>query len=302
MTNDLSKRQYDLECKMLQMGVDRYRNLKAKAEVGGNETSLPPVIHLLKGSIEPVAEGIREFMASNEKRRGRKHIACKRLRDMAPDVVAFIGCRIILDKISGNKTGEAAIAISIGRAIEDEFRFAKFEAEKPGYFYTLKENVTEHSRHRRGVFKGTMQKLSVSWENWPKHDHLHVGSLILRLFRERTGLIERRIERRNARTKKVLRATEEVLNYLSDRHARAELMSPQYLPMLVKPRPWTGMFEGGYLTPGRQLCMVRGKGVNRNAIEEIQNRFDDFPMLLQALNAVQETPWQVNRDVRTAAQ
>ena len=124
-----------------------------------------------------------------------------------------------------------------------------------------------------------------------------MGSLILHLFRERTGLIERRIERRNARTKKVLRATEEVLNYLSDRHARAELMSPQYLPMLVKPRPWTGMFEGGYLTPGRQLCMVRGKGVNRNAIEEIQNRFDDFPMLLQALNAVQETPWQVNRDV-----
>ncbi len=65
------------------------------------------------------------------------------------------------------------------------------------------------------------------------------------------------------------------------------LMSPTYLPTIIPPKPWTGPKYGGYYSPlaHRIRFTITGKG--RQLPQEVYD----------AVNAVQETPWKVNRRI-----
>ena len=303
--NDLHPRfedQIELERTMTSRGVTRYRNLLAEATASGNETGMPPVFHLLKKSIEPVAEGITQFLELARKRRGPKPVCFAPLSAVAPEVSALIGCRIILDSISSQNRAEVKIARTIGRAIEDELRFAKFEEDQPKYFKSLQRNVTEHNAHRRKVFVHSMNKMHVEWDSWPTVTCVHVGSAILTLFRERTAMIERLVTSRGPKTKYSVVPRPELMELLDDKNARAELLTPQYLPMLIPPQPWTDMYEGGYFTPGRRLPMVKGRGTHVNTLEEIRNNLADMTEMTSALNSIQTTAWKINKPILEVVQ
>ncbi len=303
--NDLHPRfedQIELERTMTSRGVTRYRNMLAEATAKGNETGMPPVFHLLKRSIEPVAAGITQFLEEASKRRGPKHVCYGPLSSVAPEVSALIGCRIILDSISSQSRAEAKITRVIGRAIEDELRFAKFAEEHPKYFAALGRNVTEHNAHRRKVFIHSMNKMHVEWEAWPTTTCVHVGAAILSLFRDRTSMIERVVTSRGAKTKYNVVARPELMELLDDKNARSELLTPQYLPMVIPPQPWTDMYQGGYFTPGRRLPMVKGRGTHANTLEEIRNSFDDMGEMVSALNSIQNTAWKINKPILAVLQ
>jgi len=63
--------------------------------------------------------------------------------------------------------------------------------------------------------------------------------------------------------------------------------------MVVPPTPWTGMLGGGYVTPRGQGSMTLIKTRNLKLYSEA----DISPDMLEAINAIQETPWCINRKV-----
>jgi DNA-directed RNA polymerase len=98
------------------------------------------------------------------------------------------------------------------------------------------------------------------------------------------------------RTLFVLRAEEATQTWLDQAHQRCAVQAPQYLPMVVPPRAWTNPFNGGYLDrKGLPLRMLTGRRINRNYLEELRTR--PMPMVYEALNAVQATPWRINTRV-----
>ena len=292
------RRQLELEQDMIQRGITRYRNAQEKARQSGNDTSMSPVNNLLKACIEPVSKGIREFLeAANTGKSGRRTGAVKHLRGVDPDVAALISCRVILDRIAASATSELEVVLAIGRGIEDEMHLKAFEAEAPKLFKTLAKNVTTHARHRRRVFIHSMNKMQIEWESWSKVDHTKVGMVMLTLFKERTNLIARVHFNQKGKTRYQIQATEETLSYLQDKHARAELLSPSYLPTIIPPKPWTGMFSGGYHSNLQTLPMVKGRGNNSNTLEDLRNHFDDMKPLVDGLNTIQATPWCINKPI-----
>ncbi len=70
------------------------------------------------------------------------------------------------------------------------------------------------------------------------------------------------------------------------------LFCPIYLPMIVPPRPWTSLSEGGYLaTPMRLLKRQTGK----KAQQLVENA--DLSAVFSAVNALQNTAFRINKDV-----
>jgi len=70
-----------------------------------------------------------------------------------------------------------------------------------------------------------------------------------------------------------------------------------YLPMVVKPRPWTDeyLFRGGYLSAKRVRPYPIIKGARKRDIKRMTTM--DWTKVLPAVNALQETPWRVNKEM-----
>src|SRR6266581_3170730 len=71
-----------------------------------------------------------------------------------------------------------------------------------------------------------------------------------------------------------------------------DLFNPIYVPMIVEPRPWTSLSEGGYLvTPMKLFKRQTGK--------RAQQRLEkaDLSAVYAAVNALQNTPFRINQAV-----
>lgn len=67
------------------------------------------------------------------------------------------------------------------------------------------------------------------------------------------------------------------------------------LPMIVKPRPWTGFREGGFLEHHIPVVRIQGGLERRYAITASDN--GDMDQTFGGLTVLGKTPWQINRPV-----
>jgi DNA-directed RNA polymerase len=95
-----------------------------------------------------------------------------------------------------------------------------------------------------------------------------------------------------------LQPTEALQKWLDCQHDRCSTMEPINLPMLVRPRRWRSPTYGGYLTPraGNRFVKQRNKAYH----EEL--RGIDIDACYDAVNHIQDTPWQINADVLAVMQ
>jgi DNA-directed RNA polymerase len=71
-----------------------------------------------------------------------------------------------------------------------------------------------------------------------------------------------------------------------------DLFNPVYVPMIVEPRPWTSLSEGGYLqTP----MMFFKRQTGKRAQQRLQEA--DLSAVYAAVNALQNTPYRMNQAV-----
>jgi DNA-directed RNA polymerase len=71
-----------------------------------------------------------------------------------------------------------------------------------------------------------------------------------------------------------------------------DLFNPIYVPMIVEPRPWTSLSDGGYLSTPMKLF-------KRQTGKRAQQRFQkaDLSAVYAAVNALQNTPYRMNQAV-----
>lgn len=99
----------------------------------------------------------------------------------------------------------------------------------------------------------------------------------------------------------LLMADNEVMKRIKPHHM-AEAFMPQFLPMVVPPVPWQRRNLGGHLTLRTSVMRVRGSAAQRQRLEQadrdmIEGRSEGLSEIYDALNALGETPWSINKDV-----
>ncbi|RWM72882.1 DNA-directed RNA polymerase [Mesorhizobium sp.] len=297
----LLQRQIELEIEMSGLGRDRYlsRVRKNIDKERGYETDTGRCI--LEGSVPLVAEGVSRFIEdAYSGRPGPRAVAARLIKDMDFHVVAYLACRAILARMMKPRAPVLlTLAVSVARSVELEARFTEFHRQnKDKFLFELKrlsdDGATE--QHKATVLTYAMGKSGIPWDRWSRTDMIQLGIRMIELFCEQTGLatIEQANEggsTDNHPFQYLVHLTDRANAWIEQSVRGGEHLFPDFLPTLIPPKEWTGLSGGGYYTDlDRPLPLVRR--ARPDQLRLLQKA--DLTKVLRGLNAIQQTPWQIN--------
>lgn len=294
ITEELLNTQLQLEEDMTSRGAERYLRGVSKAIEREAEDSTQYGKQIMAGRVAMLAEAVSVWMEeSSQGNPSRYGLAYKRLKDCEPRLLAYLTLKNVMAGISSVRTLQD-VAVGIGTAIEDELRLAKVREEERKEYERILMGVQKRSspRHKR-IYATRFADQAVEWERWPRTDRLHIGVKMLELLLQSVGLVE--VVTNSSHSKKAtkyVRATQDTLDWIEKKNEATSMLRPIYEPMVVPPRDWTNPWDGGYLSSNiKPLRLVKTK--NRRYLEELESM--DMPIVYAAINAIQRTPWRINR-------
>lgn len=289
-------RQVELEAEMRGMGIERYRSSVSKNIERKQETRSKPVARIMTSSHEKMVDAINEFVKDAKTGAGRRHAALKYIELINDiDLVAHLSIRVILDGVS-SRHPLMTTAQNIASALEDEVNSRRFyEAMPKAHAKFLKKAEKESlARRRWSHLLYPAKLLGVELEEWPERDKHLLGIKLVELFKTATGLIDVHHVPGDRGTVLVVEANADTLAWIAQESSRIEGLSPMFLPTIIPPKPWTTPRDGGYWTRHiRKLTLVKTQ--NGQYLEELADR--DMPEVYGAVNALQNTAWQINTRV-----
>jgi DNA-directed RNA polymerase len=286
---DLDIEQLKLEQEMIDIGVNKYRASLAKALETGTETTVSPQHKLLSACITPLADKIREEVVSAGKA-GRNKTALGLLKATDADVISFITAQTVINAISVKLT-TVNIERRITTMIKDYLLLDAFKKSNPN-LYKFANKKAQESSHQQ--YRINRMRHYADWNETDISEHkasILTGAYLLETFIQTTGLVEKVNVKIGGKTKQYIEASPQVVTWLEQAHKETELMSPYFLPMVVKPEPWTNPYDGGYKTQGLPVIKVK----NQNYIQELEGA--DMDGIYRAINALQETPWRIKKPI-----
>lgn len=293
MTADqLHAHQLELEEEAIGMGVKRYNE-----QLANGEDTLPPGLKLMKAAIEPMAAAVEKFIEEGLAGAASRSVGIIKYLDQFEDrkLVAYVTAKVVFNHM-GKMSVLGAVAGDIASRLEDCLNFDALKEAEPKLYNQLLKKI-QHSRderHRHVVLRVQQKFAKVATIKWGKAEKMRLGTTLVYLFADSTRLVDVKEYMRGANDSPLIVApTEETAKWLANGHARCALMSPMSMPMVVKPLPWTGPFGGGYLTKPMRFPLI--KTANRNYLEDLKQV--DMPMVYETVNALQETPWAINKAV-----
>lgn len=303
---DLYEQQALLEQNMSDRGVARFIQGISRHTEAGMEDETFYGKKLVANAAESLAEAIVQWKATSEEGGARRWgTAYPLIRSMDNHVLAVITLRSSLQNISTTVT-YTSLVMRLGRKVEDEARLLELENTiHAGRIRRIAEGVRERgNEHYRRFYAKRMAERNIEWINWTDTMHCHVGGILLDLLIATTGLVKTEVQRfqsgrKGIKTVKNVVCDPRVLEWVRHGVEAAKAMSPDYEPMVVPPMEWGVGEVGGYLTNAvRPLKLVKGATAGLEA--ELAER--EMDVVYASLNAIQSTPWKVNKTLLAVMQ
>lgn len=307
------------EAKMVDEGVDKYLAITDAIRFNkydqfnpmNDESATSYGISMLKEYVMPFEEYVAAFVEDAYNRRGPTDISAQYIARCDTREVAYITAKCVIDTI-GVIANQTELAYRIAGKLQDQMRMKRFDEDYPRYFKRLCEDMqmrgVKNYRHKRKVLTHCHDKAvanakeegkdAVEWTPWPKPDRLQIGANLIDLFIHSTGLIERITSRNGGKTSYQIVATDYAQEFIRANIDAFKYMSPEYMPTLIQPKEWTNPWNGGYYSEEmrRRRPMVKMRGHVRKAHSELL-KSSKMPIIYEAINAAQNTPWRVNQFV-----
>ena len=258
---------------MIQRGIDSYRKEIAQAKESSKESRTLYGVTLMKHSVGAVETGLREFIAESiSGKAGRYNNAVVGLTMLDPEVASFLALKIMIDGLS-SEFSLTNVAMTIGRAIEDEVKFNIASNTDPQWFKGEVAKINRRTTNRHYRRYNLLRKMSLREIDheifWDRITRGHIGFKLIDIVIETTGLFRIRTQTLSKnKTQHMLSAAPSTIEWIEKLNTRGELMNPQYLPCVVPPRDWVSPMEGGYYSE-RMKTLPLVKTHNRNFLEEI---------------------------------
>src|SRR5262249_36905669 len=133
--------QIDREDAMKTLGKARAQKGFAKAVDQGRAAETPAGVQLAKRAIKPLSDAIRAFVAAAYAgKRGRKHIAAKLIKDVDPDLAAYLTVRVSLGKAALRHTLRSAAA-AVADQLEMELLAERMEGANSALYRAVMRNA-----------------------------------------------------------------------------------------------------------------------------------------------------------------
>lgn len=289
----ITPEQEKLELDMIGYGIDAYRSAQRAAVERGQASDTVPMRRLAAVIIDPLTDAITKFVhgAHNTGKPGRRNLAAKYLAQFNPEVVALIAIRRMLDHAHKTLT-VTSFATDIGNALRMEKRLEMLIEADPDRYQTVSRNFkTNHKAHRARVYGFHLKDASIDLD-WSYKDILRVGTKLVELVVEITGLFTLyRVSGKKKRYYEV-RPTERLMTWIRDQDSKCESLKPFWMPTLMPPKPWDeNGLGGGYYIASEVTFDAGPFGLYKG------HKGAPSVTVIEALNTVQSTPWRVNAAV-----
>lgn len=291
------QRQLDLEREMLENAKTKVAIIYQSAKDKKRESVTLYGQSIMRTQLTVVSDKIKAFLDdANSGKAGRRHIAVKYM-SLIPDVnvLAFITLKSVIDSLTSRQT-LLSLTLKIANAVYQEYKLSVFEKANPELYHLMHHVVkTQHEQHKANAMSVAMSRNNIEVEEWNKQDKIQLGSKLLDIFMETTGFIEIAGESNSKGTvSNYVVPTEKCLEFVKRTEDFAG-STPEYLPTIVPPKEWTNVYDGGYYAKIKELWLVKARFNPKNYLEELNNQ--EMPIVYNAVNAIQNTSWQVNRRV-----
>lgn len=276
--DDRIKEQVLLEQEMLSMGANAYDNRVTFNTEKRRESFSKPVNQLVSAGVEVLIgqiDLIKQNLAEGKAIPTGAYILP--ILDLPSDVIAAVAMRVTLDKLSIVRKVNA-VAIEIGEALWAEAML-------------MRATDREWKRHcvkwknKRGKRRAILEMENT--EQWELKQKQCIGMLLLNMIETHVKVIEIQLLRMVSSMVRVIRITDECMEWLKSVHAQERLLMPLRLPMICVPRMWSNLSTGGYYTqlPGNTLLKDAKHTVDYTTGNEA---------FLRAANHQQAVGWKIN--------
>ncbi len=281
---------------MVALGTARYYKKVERAVERKEETTAGYGRRLLSASLAPFIKALQQWLAETENRSaGSNHSVAPYLKLLPVEVVALVAAQGVLDCI-GLRRSYPATCVYLGQLLEDEHRFRFLKKANPMLWRNILKTTKRdlYSRKRaRVVF--LMNREGVPYEAWGKDMKAKIGLILLTLFTQSTGLVEKVVLKEGLRHKSLLCPTAKTREWIQDYHRYAELITPFWLPTVEPPVDWVNPFGGGYDDEDLAPCVLVKRATSRYIREKLSKA--DMPDVYAAVNLMQRTAWKINKPV-----
>lgn len=288
--------QLELERGMMQRGAASYVASQRKAEDNGRGAELDYSRKLMQNFVLPLVEALKTTL--DKVQPGRYGKARSLLRRVSPERAIFIAMKGMFNSFTMDQP-IASTASGIGRVVEDEVRFSRFEELHGDYYATIiadfKRKGTKDYRYMHRVLTNSANSKADNWITWTPTERVLVGMHLLDLIMTNTDLCERKTLYIKKRQHVLLVPTAEAQEWIQDHEAMRQFMYPDRAPCIIEPDQWTALDQGGYYSPDMRSTtpMVKVSGHRQRKLLEKA----DLSAVMEALNIVQNVEWQVNPDI-----
>ena len=289
---ELLAREVSLEDEAASIAKDLIeRNIEKRGLLEGSVV----VRQSMQGLVQSTSVGIDNWLHGQSKLK-RKSIVVKHIRILDSGQLAYIVARELLSIATKGETAFTTACCKVGEAVRKVVEYSLFEEANAGLAATLEEQLVTSSspKHSQAVFRAAMRSADFEGMKWDVEQKVAVGHVLVSCFNEATGLFRKLITHSNRRTLVRLVATELMGDLLADASVFDSLLMPYHYPMIIPPKPWTDLHDGGYVNHQQhQLTMVKV----RSQASLSQLEASDLSSVAAAINSIQSTPWRINVDV-----
>lgn len=292
----------EYERRMKDLAVVNHTIKQQRAVSRGRAGTVHPYNALVRDMLHAAAETLQERLSYRGRGRSITGLIALRATKLKPQVVAAIAARTVVDGVVMRRRLQNVAQLT-GTRVEDEVRMREFRRREPALWQHLqrqfKEQGTEHYTTQRKLLMAAFSKArsEEQWQPWDIKTRIELGLLILDSL-EQAGFVVKRTDMTKPQRKvTLLDLHPDVQDMLLDVDAQSHwLLKPWFKPMLEPPMDWTSPNTGGYDTlPSTLVKTRRLTDLSRFATAQM-------PVVYQAINAVQRTPWQINEDVLVVAE
>lgn len=220
------------------------------------------------------------------------------LKQATPEAAAFATLKSAMDAIASTN-GKATIQMVSRRLttmIESQANYKRILKEQPKIREWLDKKLKNTTSLERNSFhvESISKWLEVGYLEMSREHKERLGHLMINLVAD-TGVIEveLRVTGHNKSEYHLLLA-QKIQEWMAETHDKFSSLFPVLLPMVVPPTPWSAPTGGGYLSGVMPDCKLV-KTRNPAYLEDLASR--DMPEVYRSLNAIQDTPWRINRKV-----
>lgn len=302
------KTQAELEAHMVSSGVQRSRSSIQCAEDSGRASQNPYASEIYRQFVEPLAILIDDAKGSKGAARFQAHV--KLLEPLDSWAVAYLAVRCALTSVlthSGGANGINVRSLSshLGKTIHSELYLAQFQELSPDLYYILTEDLSKRRSkdvdYRIRVFKDQAKKAGLLIAEWGIGGKDQIGAWLLEQL-TRLGMVVSDIPPPGPGKRKPLAVylTQEVRETIDSISTFFELTRPQYGPCVEPPMDWVTWDNGGFHTAKMRRSTpycVKAPSASRARIRDLP-----MPKVLQAINGLQRTAWQVNSKILDVVQ